>query len=59
MIETPLKVEIEYLKQEKSNLPTADNYNKLVKQNDLYDEYLHDLAPNHYDQIKEKINKIN
>jgi len=55
MIETPLKAEIEYLKER----PTAENYNRLIKQNDMYDEYLNDLAPNHYDQIKEKINKIN
>jgi len=60
MIETPLKVEIEYLKTEKGKLPTQTNYDKLVKQNQLYDKYLkRETNRDNYTKLKNEIDKIN
>lgn len=56
---TPLKLEIEQLKQEKEQLPTTENFAKLVKQTKFLENYLQGLiTEEEYEKIKEEIDKI-
>lgn len=59
VITTPLKLEIENLKQKQEKSPTPENFHKLEKQNQLWDNYLQDFTDKEkYQEIKDKINKI-
>ena len=59
IIETPLKLEIELLKEQKEKLPTTENFEKLNKQNRLLENYLQDYTDEErFKEIKESIEKI-
>lgn len=56
---TPLKLEIEQLKQEKEQLPTTENFAKLVKQTKFLENYLQGLMiEEEYLKVKEEMDKI-
>ena len=56
---TPLKLEIEHLKQKQEQLPTSENFAKLTKQNQALENSLQDLTDeDEYKKIKTKINQI-
>jgi hypothetical protein len=57
---TPLKLEIEHLKSEREQLPTSENFAKLSKQNQAWENCLGDfgLGEKEQKEIKEKIDKI-
>ncbi|KLL04610.1 MAG: hypothetical protein MRERV_16c015 [Mycoplasmataceae bacterium RV_VA103A] len=59
VIVAPLRFEIENLKHKQEQLPTSENFEKLTKQNQLWDNYLQDFTDKEkYREIKDKINKI-
>ncbi|CFW92969.1 protein of unknown function [endosymbiont DhMRE of Dentiscutata heterogama] len=59
VIVAPLRFEIDYLKQKQEQLPTSESFEKLSKQNQLWDNYLQDFTDKEkYQEIKDKINKI-
>lgn len=58
LIDTSLKLEIEELQKQKEQLPTSENFDKMVERNRILDEYLQDLDEEKYKKIKEEINKI-
>jgi hypothetical protein len=59
MTTTPLLLEIERLKQERGKLPNPENFEKISKQNQLWEENFHDLTDKkNYTRVKEKIDKI-
>ena len=56
---TPLKLEIENLKQKQEQLPTSENYDKLAKQKQALENSLQDLTDEEeFNKIKQKINQI-
>ena len=56
---TPLQLENELLKQEKAQLPTPENFEKLTKQNQAWENSLQDLTDeDEFNKIKQKINQI-
>jgi len=56
---TPLKLEIEYLKQKQEQLPTSENFEKLTKEKQALENSLQDLTDeDEYQKIKQKINQI-
>jgi hypothetical protein len=60
IISTPLINEIERLKKKTADLPTNENFNKVKKQNELWEKYLRELTnKENYQNVKEIINKIN
>ena len=57
---TPLQLENELLKKENEQLPTPENFEKLTKQNQAWENAIQDLGigEEEYLKIKEKINEI-
>src|SRR5271156_1254536 len=56
---TPLKLEIEHLKEEKEQLPTPENFTKLTEQVRVLDNHLKkNMSVEEYQKIKEEISKI-
>ena len=58
-LNTPLKLEIEQLKQKQSQLPTPENFEKLTKQKVELENCLRDFTDEyHYQELLKKINEI-
>ena len=56
---TPLKLEIEQLKEKQEQLPTPENFEKLTKQVRILENYLRgNLSEGEYQKIKEEVDKI-
>lgn len=59
MINTPLKLEIEHLKEEKEQLPTSENFEKQKKQLQFLEKYLQEqMSEEECEKVKGEMNKI-